>query len=243
MRGEKFEFSPAGYINLIGSLQAQGYTVRGFDNAQPDRRDLILRHDIDVSIDEALSIARLEAEAGVSATYFVLLRCERYNPFTPAGHRALSEIQELGHTIGLHFDAALYGDDIATLDAAAAREYEILETIIETPVQILSFHRPAPSLLGYQSAIAGRNHSYQPRFFHDMGYCSDSGGRWRHGPPLDHAAVKLGCALQLLTHPVWWTGANEDVTARLDRLIDAQIESLRRGLASEIKTYQLDKGN
>ncbi|MBT3172708.1 MAG: hypothetical protein HN333_14900, partial [Rhodospirillaceae bacterium] len=71
-------------------------------------------------------------------------------------------------------------------------------------VPMISFHRPAPALQGREGRIAGRMHAYEPRFFREIGYCSDSRGAWRHGHPLDHAAVVKGKALQLLIHPLWW---------------------------------------
>lgn len=55
------------------------------------------------------------------------------------------------------------------------------------------------------SRFAGRRHSYEPRFFHDVAYISDSGGAFFRGHPLDHPAVLDGPPIQLLTHPIWWS--------------------------------------
>lgn len=229
-KAEHSEFSITAYGDLVRALLGRGYDVRGFADAEPDARHLILRHDIDMSIEAAVPIAEAEAALGVSSAYFVLVRSEIYSPFTPDGAGALARIGSLGHEIGLHFDAALYTE--ATIDEAAARECAMLETFIGRPVRTISFHRPHASLLGREGALAGRRHAYEPRFFRDMGYCSDSRGSWRHGHPLAHEAVTAGRALQLLTHPIWWQDPPAAPVARLDNFLNARMHALDRALAA-----------
>ena len=225
-------FSLVQYRTLLSELQTRGYAVRSFAEAEPTLPHLILRHDIDVALEPAVAMAEEEAALGVSASYFVMLSNPLYNPI--AEQAMLLRLRQLGHEVGLHFDAALYDG----LEAAAARECRILEDILQTPVATISFHRPAPALRDNPAKLAGRRHTYQPRVFSEMGYCSDSRGGWYHGHPLEHDAVAAGRALQLLTHPVWWTGAGEQVTQRLDGIIDARAEAFRHHLASQIETYR-----
>lgn len=232
------DFTSAGYAALLAAFRARGYEARGYDDADPARRHLILRHDLDMSLEAALPIAALEAEAGVKATYFVLLRTEMYNAQSAASARALSAIARQGHAIGLHLDASLYADDDTALEAAAAAECAILEQILARPVAVISFHRPAPRLRGRAGRLAGRRHAYEPRFFAEMGYCSDSRGAWHHGHPLDHPAGAAGRALQLLTHPIWWQdGIGATVQERLDRFAHGRYELLRAELGRNCETY------
>lgn len=232
------DFTLEGYSALIEALRARGYEARFFADAEPEKRHLILRHDLDVSIEAALSIAEAESALGVRASYFVLVRSGLYNPFSPANRDALARLRTLGHEIGLHLDASLYDGDAGALDDAAERECAVLETIIEASVAMISFHRPAQALLGRSGRVAGRAHAYEPRFFHDIGYCSDSRGGWHHGHPLDHPALGEGRALQLLTHPVWWTARRgEDMQGRIDRFADERAGAIRRELAANIETY------
>ena len=65
-------FTPAAYRDLLESLLARGYSVRGYADADPGQRHLILRHDIDMSLDAALPIAEIENALGLKAHYFVL---------------------------------------------------------------------------------------------------------------------------------------------------------------------------
>jgi len=68
-----------------------------------------------------------------------------------------------------------------------------------------------------------------------MGYCSDSRGAWHHGHPLDHPAVAEGRALQLLTHPIWWTtGAGRDPAATLERFLGQLGDEVRRELGRQV---------
>lgn len=229
-QADQNDFTTAGYAALVRAFLDRGYAVRGFADAEPDARHLILRHDIDMSLEAAVPIAEAEAALGVSSIYFVLVRSELYNPFAPDGAAALGRIGSLGHEIGLHFDAALYTG--SGLEEAAARECAVLEAFMKRPVRTISFHRPHAELLGREGLLAGRRHAYEPRFFRDMGYCSDSRGAWRHGHPLAHEAVSASQALQLLTHPIWWQDPPTSPIARLDSLLDARMDALDRALAA-----------
>ncbi len=45
------------------------------------KRYLILRHDVDFSVDRALELAKIENNYGISSTYFFLLHSDFYNIF------------------------------------------------------------------------------------------------------------------------------------------------------------------
>jgi len=238
------DFTLTGYRALLEALLARGYVVVGYGDAEPASRHLIVRHDLDMSIDAALPIAEIEAGLGVAGCYFVLLRTDMYNPWSEPSRRVLQRIASQGHEIGLHLDSSLYPDSPDALEQAAAAECEALEKIIETAVKTVSFHRPAPGLLGREAPIAGRQHAYQPRFFSDMGYCSDSRGAWHHGPPLDHPAVAEGRALQLLTHPIWWNReAPLDPVETLDQFRVERDKVLETALVDNCEPYRDARSN
>jgi hypothetical protein len=227
------EFSLEGYRHLLHAFATRGYLVRGFADAQASERHLILRHDIDISPEAALPIARVEAEIGHRATYFVLVRSALYNAFSAESMQAIENLAAFGHEIGLHFDASLYGG--VELEDAAARECAALETMFKVKIETISFHRPGPSLCKHARTIAGRRHAYEPRFVGEMGYCSDSRGGWHHGHPLDHDAIAQGRAMQLLTHPIWWQ--SEAAASRLDTFLNVEFERLDRSLAANCQIH------
>ena len=232
-------FSLDGYRTLVTGLMGRGYQVCRFAEVRPDRPHLVLRHDLDMSIEAAVEVAEIEAELGVKAHHFPLLRTEFYNVFSRAGTAGLRRIAELGHHIGLHFDASLYEDNVAVLDRMAERECRVLEDVIGAPIDVISFHRPSAALMGLDRLIAGRLHTYLPRFFSDIGYCSDSQGSWRFGEPFDHAAVAAGTALQLLTHPLWWTSdAAAGVIDKLEGFLRARAALLHDEMAANCLPYR-----
>ena len=71
-------------------------------SARRGRGDLLLRHDVDLSLDAALRMAELEAEAGATATYFLMTESVFYNLASREGTAALDRLRALGHRVGLH---------------------------------------------------------------------------------------------------------------------------------------------
>src|SRR4029079_3004178 len=70
-------FELAHYRELLQAAKAGGYRFAFFDRP-PERWTVLLRHDVDLSLDAALATAELEAEAGAVATYFLMTRSEFY---------------------------------------------------------------------------------------------------------------------------------------------------------------------
>ena len=232
-------FTFDGYRTLVGSLLTQGYEVRSFVDVEPNMRHLVLRHDVDQSLQSAARLASLESEAGWRASYFVLLRSEMYNPFAPASVAALEGIIEGGHEIGLHLDSALYDGAFEAIEEGAARECALLESLLGRPVETISFHRPAPGLVPCDRTLAGRQNSYESRFIDEIGYCSDSRGGWHRDHPLENPAVVEGRALQLLTHAIWWDADDsESPREKLDRLVKTRDRTVRDELAANNAVYR-----
>ena len=235
---------PGDYRELLERLVALGYECRTFHNAEPDRKHLVLRHDIDISVSDAYRIAELEAELSFQASYFVLLRNEFYNVFSAESSRQLRAMIEMGHEIGLHVDYSLYKGTDKSLHEAVVQESRVLSDILEVPIALVSFHRPATHLAGqdYDALrLPGFRHTYERRFFSEMGFCSDSRGGWYHGHPLDHAAVKEGRGLQLLTHPIWWTKPGlANARERLNDFLEEKRLRLLQELRSNFRILRSD---
>jgi len=241
------EFSLKGYKALLSAFKEAGYTPKAFDESDAFQdQDLLLRHDIDVSLDKALIVAQAEKELGLFATYYILVSNPCYNIFTAKNRQILNAIQDMGHKIALHFDISVYNIDpnepnglLDKINDKAKSETRLLEEVIGNPVSSISFHKPAKSLQGLEDDIAGLPHSYQPRFFHDIEYISDSSGHWRYGHPFDNNAFKDKKCIQLLTHPIWW--ANEavldDRNDRLYSVVSAVGGLVDQQLRQDFKSY------
>lgn len=89
------DFTYWAYRYLLGLLRENGYSIRGYHDYGDAPRCVILRHDIDNSLPQAVKLAELEAEEGVHSTWFVLLRTDFYNVFSKASKEALDYICSL----------------------------------------------------------------------------------------------------------------------------------------------------
>ena len=78
--------------------------AKGYPFLKQLQRFLILRHDIDFSVEAAHKMAVLEYELGIKASYFFLFSDGYYNPIGRSERPLIEEIVGMGHDIGLHFD-------------------------------------------------------------------------------------------------------------------------------------------
>src|SRR4029078_7340117 len=78
-----------------------GYRWAGVD-APPAEGSLILRHDVDLSLDGALAVAEGEAEGGAWWTWFLMTRSVFYNLASSEGERAIDRLRALGHRVAHH---------------------------------------------------------------------------------------------------------------------------------------------
>lgn len=233
------DFTLSGYGELLDAFADLGYTSRTFHDVTPDAAHLVLRHDIDYCLEYAIPLAEIEAERKMQSTFYVLLRSEFYNPASSKSLGFIKRLRDLGRDVGLHFDASLYAQDIESLDKACAKECSELECLIGQNVTTVSFHRPAPALIGMSSLLGGRLHSYQSCFFNDMGYCADSQGWFRYGHPLLHEKVQQGQALQLVTHPVWWYAESaEDPISRIQSFLADRSQLMSDEMADNSIPYK-----
>ena len=175
-------FDLAHYGELLDASRDGGYRFAFFDR-EPQQGDVLLRHDVDMSLDAALRMAELEAERGLAATYFLMTRSDFYNLDARSGVAALARLRELGHRVGLH---GVYPD--ASLD--------------ERFDPVVAWHTPDPE---YMSApVDGAVNVMQPGYFDPACYRSDSNQHWRSGCPHDELAAGAFDWLQLLVHPEIW---------------------------------------
>jgi len=201
----------AHYKELLQAAQAGGYRFAFFDK-EPQQGDLLLRHDVDLSLEAALAMAELEAEVGAAATYFLMTRSVFYNLASPAGERAIDRLRALGHRVGLH---AVYPD--------AERD--------ERFDSVLAWHNPDPEYM--TAPVGGIVNVMQPDFFDPEHYRSDSNQRWRHGCPHEQLARGEFAWLQLLTHPEIWAYPGRTMRETMLAMLDADKQVRLEHLAAD----------
>lgn len=195
-------FSLEHYRELLHAAQEGGYRFTFFDH-EPQAGDVLLRHDVDLSLDAALELAEIEHELGVGATYFLMTRSEFYNLDAASGARALDRLRALGHRVGLHAVWPHVDDDA---------RFE----------RVLAWHNPEPEYM--REPVDGFVNVMQSPWA-DV-YRSDSNQHWRQGCPHDDLRAHAFERLQLLVHPEIWV--YEGATMRETMLAMLEAEQSRR---------------
>ena len=191
---------------------------------------LILRHDVDLSIEAAYALAMLEHECGVTSSFFFLTTCPFYNPLASTSRRMLQHMTSLGFEVGLHFDPAAYdAADAAELHTHLDEEAGVLALASGAPVTSISLHNP--SIRGEFPLFEGYRNAYDPSVFSPGRYLSDSRMVFAGGDIYEFAAQAANSVVQLLLHPLHYSdhgGGYESLFSQYARtLIEAVDGSFR----------------
>jgi hypothetical protein len=222
---DKRYFSLEGFGAILSRALALGYRIVPFREFElPDKLPvLLLRHDLDGPLKGAQAIAELEAGVGVRATFFVQTAGDFYNLLSMTNRSLLRRLVDLGHEVGLHYEAKRYvgGDGRTSLRS----DLRLLEDLTGQPVRSASQHIPVDG-----DAVAldryVENEAYAPRFTQPpMTYISDSLMAWRQATP--HDLLDRGASFQLLTHPETWVGAYRDMAEALAGMMSEEIDTIR----------------
>jgi peptidoglycan/xylan/chitin deacetylase (PgdA/CDA1 family) len=225
------------YRQFIGRLREADRPFCRFDEGIRDE-GVLLRHDVDWSPRSALELARLEAEEGVTATYFVLVTGSFYNALEPLTRRVIEELVDLGHDVGIHFDVGVYFDREPNPDVFRRQvetDRAVLRERLEETIDTVAFHNPPEWVLNRQ--FEGVRHTYEPEVFESVAYRSDSLGRWRDEPPFPSGVPDR---TQILVHPGLW--GSEDLEPET-RVRHAQEELLARADKSMDRNSRLEWSN
>jgi hypothetical protein len=199
------------YRELLAAAELRGYRFADFSR-DPEQGDLILRHDVDLSLEAAVELAELEGDAGVRSTYFLMTESVFYNLSSIAGAATIATLRSLGHAVGLH---------------AVYPRVELDERFHP----VVAWHNPDPE---YMSApIPGAVNAMEPRFFSPEHYRSDSNQHWRSGCPHEELAAGAFAWLQLLTHPEIWVYPGATMRETMLAMLDAKREQGLEQLAED----------
>jgi hypothetical protein len=200
------------YELLLEAALEGGYAFRQFGGDEPAPGDLFLRHDVDLSLDAALAMARLEAEMEVRATYFLMTRSVFYNLASPEGERALAQLRGLGHAVAHH----------------AVHPHVDLDDRFDP---VLAWHNPDPE---YMREPVGASVNVMDAPWFDPGhYRSDSNQHWRSGSPREGLRRREPDWLQLLIHPEIWVYPGETMRETMLAFLDADREARLTHLAND----------
>ncbi len=200
------------YGEIVAAAKAGGYRFAHFEGA-PLTGTVILRHDVDLSLDAACRMAEIEHDAGASATYFLMTESVFYNLDSSVGVAAIARLRELGHRVALH---AVYPN------APVDDRFD----------PVVAWHNPD---LAYMHAplADGRINVMQEPWFDPATYRSDSNQRWRSGCPHDDLRAGAFPWLQLLIHPEIWAFPGETMGQTMRAMLEAEREQRLQQLADD----------
>ncbi len=226
---EKYHFSDFTRSNFrrLLKLAKKNYRFITFDELESKDRYILMRHDVDVSVHSSLKMAQIEAEEGVSGTYFLWFHSKLYNIFEKGIFKKIKGIIKLGHKIGVHLDCEFYDlNNEADIEVHLSFERNMLENLFGVPISVFSFHSPTSEELKYTKyKYAGMFSTYSDFFKTNVFYCSDSNGYWRYDRLQDVLMEAKHDRIQVLLHPEWWTEEVMSPNQKVWRSIDKRAEN------------------
>ena len=118
----------------IQSLSIEIMTLAQFLKVgQPQRPIVVLRHDVDRSLDSATRMAELEAEIGIKSTYYFRAKPNVFQPI------ALKYINHLGHEVGYHYEVLTKARGNSQR-AIVLFEQELSQFRKVVPIETISMH-------------------------------------------------------------------------------------------------------
>jgi len=239
---EKYKFADftlTNYRKLLTIAKENFRFVSYTDELSADYKNILLRHDIDLSIPNALRMAEIEKELKINATYFLQVHSEFYNPFDKENFTAIQQIVKMGHILGLHFDTHFWEvSSEEQLEKCLTIDKHTLETYFNTPIKTFSFHNTNKTVLSYENYFyAGLINVYANFFKTKVGYCADSTGYWRFERLEDRLIEANDTNLQILIHPGMWHNEVLPPRRRVFKVIDERASYLKRYWDETLKKF------
>lgn len=200
------DFTLAHYREILTAITSSHATF-SFAEAVPLGRDLLtherfvlMRHDVELSLEAALVLGEADHAAGIRSTFFLQFGAD-YNLFDPDSAGIVRRLLDLGHDLGLHYDIGLLEQSGTDPAVVARRMIDLMETFWSTKVYAASPHLAMRS--GRTLRIPGVVDAYDPLYFSEIKYLSDSTQVWREGVVTN--LLERYHRIQLLTHEYHWS--------------------------------------
>lgn len=238
-------FSFDDYREIIRIIQS---TKRHANYADALGREsfIIMRHDVEYSVERAYELARVEQSMDFASTYFFQWTNNSYNILSRRNLDMIKDMRERGQHIGLHF--ALNGmTDMAEIRKRIKKEVDILSEMFGFPITEFSIHRPSKDVLRENIKLDGILNAYQDDFFTfaeqvtedtpvAVKYMSDANHIWRYGYP-DEKNITGHAKVQILTHPFAWCKEGYNNFNNYRALVQEKYEELIDSIDQECKDF------
>jgi len=227
----KCDFTFRHYEEILKTAKQKGFKFAFFQKKKSFKRTIYLRHDIDVSLENALKIAEIERKYKVYSTFFIRTHTSFYNPISLDSLEIIKEIVNLGHKIGLHYDGFVKKN----LEEIIKKEFNYLRKYL--PInKVVSFHHPNQKIFGLE--LKGFMNTYNSYFFKRCEYISDSNRELKKGC-IKKFVEQTNCQrIQILTHPLWWNKKELSYSDLYQNLKKQKERNIKIGLRLNISAYK-----
>jgi hypothetical protein len=151
-------------------------------------KNVELRHDVDICLDSAWRMAKIEKQNNVKSIFYVRFDCDYYNPMSLKNKQYIEYIVE-NHELGCHVDAT-----------NLENENDLLE-YLNSCNNIIPFDKFTFHINTEKTKSFGNLETYQNKSLLTAGYISDSRNIFTEE---DYNSIIELDDYTLLIHPEWW---------------------------------------
>ena len=207
---------------------------------------VIMRHDVEYSVERAYLLSKVEESMDFTSTYFFQWTNNSYNILSRRNMDMIKDMHERGQNIGLHF--ALNGlTDMEEVKKQIVKEMDILSEMCGFKIDTFSVHRPSKDVLRENIKLPGIINAYQDEFFTfaeevtpdtpvSVKYLSDANHIWRYGYP-DENNILNNDKVQILVHPFAWHKAGYDNFNNYIALVEEKYAQMIESIDAECKDF------
>lgn len=227
------------YEEICKLISNSSYRCIFFNESYNEKeRLLLLRHDVDQSLESSLELAKIEKENGLKSTYFIWLTSPFYNIFDKYYSSIILEILSLGHQIGLHFDERVYPiRDRQDLNNYVDLEVSLLEKYFNFIISAVSMHRPSKWILENDILLDNYINTYSTKYSEEFKYISDSRMEWKEKCICQIISEDKYNKLHILTHPMSWINKGDTLHQKIIQFIIKKTKKLDMELSNNISVY------
>ena len=229
-------FSYKQYSDFLKHLKSKGKitTLRDWDGG----KSFILRHDVDLDIELAYDLAKIEADHDIFSSFFFLTSGNTYNVLVKKNSDMLKDMSKMGHEVGLHFDPTIYAEN--KMNEAVKKESEILSFAAGCEIKSISLHNP--SIHGTYPMFEGYNNAYDPKIFSNDNYISDSRMQFRGKDIYGFLDGIKNSHIQILLHPMHFSEKGYGYDSILKKYINNVLSELHEYFSTNTTYQEQTKG-
>lgn len=239
-------FSYEDYREIIEIIKASGKQAN-FKQAQDKEKYIVMRHDVEFSVERAYALSKVEFNMDFTSTYFFQWTNNTYNILSKRNLDIMKDMNERGHIIGLHF--ALNGlTDMELIRKKIKIEIEMLSNMVGFQIDQFSVHRPSGAVLKENIKLPNIINAYADDYFTyvenmsseakvNVCYLSDANHRWNYGFP-DEKTLLEHDKVQILTHPYTWTKKGHNNLENFRTLLQEKQTELIESIDNECRHFE-----